>query len=180
MAQTVEAEKDPVRKERLRTVFSNVLALRKLAENCGSVNLGPATEALQVKLIRALSSLQDQLTIATFACEQARVVLISERDFVSDYVDILGGMVEAEKLAKTLADMDTSGQQIGALVLNVGDLTKQAEEFGTMMNAFADKLADSIESETARMVQNTVEPAELKNVDLDKEIQKYAKGKYTK
>ena len=180
MAQTIEAEKDPDRKERLKMAFKNVLALRGLTERCGSINLGPANEALQVKIVRALSSLQDQLTIATFEVEKARVVLVSVREFVSDYVDVLEGMVEAEELAKTLAGMKGTGQDISGMVTGVGDLTKKAEELASMLNGFAETLADSIETETAHLAGQVVQPEGFEDIDVDKEIRKYAKGKNTK
>ena len=180
LAQTIEAEKDPERKERLKMIFKNVLALRGLTERFGRVNLGPANEALQVKIVRALSSLQDQLTIATFEVEKSRVVLVSMREFVSDYVDVLEGMVEAEELAKTLAGMKGAGQDISGMVTGVGDLTKKAEELAGMLNGFAESLADSIETETAHLAEQIAQPEGFEDIDVEKEIRKYAKGKNTK
>jgi len=174
LAQAIQAEKDPKRKERLRGVFANILSLRKLVESVGRVNLGPATEALQLKIVRALSSLQDQLTMATFEVEKVRVILVSEAEFVANYVDILEGMISAEDLAKTLGEMKTAGKGVGALALDVGQLKSQAEDFAGMMNGFAGKLAESIEAETAKIAERVEDSPELEGVDIDAEIRRYA------
>jgi len=176
LAQAVQAETDPQRKKRLRAVFANILSLRKLLGSVGRVNLGPATEALQVRIVQALSRLQDQLTMATFEVEKVRVILVGESEFVGNYVDILEGMVSAEKLAKTLGGMKTAGKGIGAMALDVGDLKTQAEGFAGMMNNFAGKLAKSIETETAKIADRVEDSPELKNVDIDTEIRKYAES----
>ena len=174
LAKAIQTETDTRRKERLRSVFANVLSLRKLIENVGRVNLGPATEALQIKIVQALSGLQDQLTMATFEIEKVRVLLISEAEFVGNYVGILEGMVAADDLAKSLGDTRTAGKGVGALALGVGELKTQAEGFATMMNAFAGKLAESIENETAKVAGRIEDSPELKNVDIDAEIRRYA------
>ncbi|NOX55367.1 MAG: hypothetical protein GXP27_13205 [Planctomycetes bacterium] len=132
---------------------------------------------MQIKIVQALSGLQDQLTMATFEVEKVRVVLVSEAEFVGNYVDILDGMVSAEQLAKTLGDMKTAGKGVGALALDVGDLKTQAEDFAGMMNDFAGKLAESIETETAKIAERVEESPEMKNVDIDAEIRKYAASK---
>lgn len=180
LARAIQTETDPKRKERLRTIFANVLSLRKLVESVGRVNLGPATEALQIKIVQALSGLQDQLTMATFEVEKVRVILVSESEFVGNYVDILDGMVSAEKLAKALGDMKTAGTGVGALTLDVGELKTQAEDFASMMNGFASKLADSIETETAKVAERVEDSPELKNVDIDAEIRRYAEQQQPK
>jgi len=52
LAKAIEQETDEVRKERLKIVFANVLGLRDLTEKAGSVNLGPAREAVRASLKR--------------------------------------------------------------------------------------------------------------------------------
>jgi len=175
LARAVQAEKDPRRKERLKAIFGNVLGLRRLTEKLGGINLAPATEALYVRIVQALSGLQDQLTLATFEVEKVRIVLTSESEFVSSYAEVLQGMMEAEKLAKVLGSMKTDGTDIAGLSINVGQLQSSAEEFAEMMNGFAGKLADSIETETAGIADEMQARSPLNDKEIDEAIIQYSR-----
>lgn len=174
LAQQIQSETDPQRRERLRTVFQNVLSLRELAANIGQANLGPATEALQVRIIEALSALQQQLTLATFDIERIRVILVSESEFVGEYVAILEGMISAEELARALGEMDAEGTGISSLMMDTEDLRAHAQEFADSMNGFASTLVESIETETARAASRNRAAPELEDVDIDEAIRRYA------
>lgn len=177
LATAIKEEQDPTRQQRLKTVFANVLALRKLVEHGSSINLGPASEAVYAKMIRALTGLEAQLTQATFQVEKARVVLVCQSEFIQEYVAIMEGLIEAEELATMLSDMQGAGTGVGGLAMDVSDLTKQVEQFSAMMDGFADKLAESIEASTDKMAEemDTFDPG----VDVDEEIEKYATVKVT-
>ncbi len=176
LAQQVEAEKDPARRQRLKLVFSNVLALKKLVENSGSVDLSPAAQALQLRIVRALDALSQSLTMTTFEVEKVRVILTDQAEFVSNYVAIIEGMIDAETLAKSLADMRATGEGVAGLAMNVNELQKQATEFATMMNGFADKLAASIEKETDKLAEQVEVPEAFAGIDVDAEIRRYAQS----
>jgi len=174
LARAIEAEADPGRKARLTSTFRNVLSLRKLVTRVSDANIGPASAALQLKIVRALTSLQSQLTTATFEVEKVRVILVSEAEFVGNYIDVLGGMIEAESLAKAMADMRADGQGIGAVLGSLDGLTGQTDAFSGAMNGFAEQLADSIEAETAKIDILDATDDELADVNLDDEIRRYA------
>jgi hypothetical protein len=173
LAQQIRSESDPRRKDRLRLVFGNTLSLRNLSERASRINLGPASEAVHVKIVHALSQLESALTVATFQIEKARVILSSEADFVASYVGILEGLVEAEQLAKMLGDLSVAGKGIGALGANLGELEKRTGAFARTMESFAERLAESIEVETAQ-ISTDVEGIEFEDLDIDAEIARYA------
>jgi len=177
LARQIQSEQDPVRKKRLKMVFANILSLRKLTESCGNIDLGPATEALQIRIVKALSCLQDQLTMATFEVEKCRAILISQTEFVSNYADIVQGMIEAEQLAKWVADMNKAGAGLGDVTTNLIELKNESEDFANMMADFAGELVKSLESETAKIAAQASTPKELKNIDVDAEVRKFASMK---
>ncbi len=172
LARQTANERDPVRKARLKKVYANVLSLRNLTERVTSLNLSPAAEAVQVKIIRALGGLQEQLTMATFEVERVRVVLTGLSDFVSNYSGILSGLVEAEQLAQFWAEWNGSATGLGTVFGDVDSLITTTEEFVSMMDSVASELADSIENETARMAVNTDSPHNIDEAAVDADIAK--------
>ena len=56
-------------------------------------------------------------------------------------------------LAKMLAEMKTAGQDIGHLMGDLGSMNKEVETFRTTMQGLMEKLAGSIEAETAKMTE---------------------------
>ena len=180
LAKAVQAEKDPVRRKRLTRIFANVLGLRKLTERLGTVNLAPATEVLQVRIIQALGALQEQLTQATFEVEKIRVVLASQSEFLGNYIGVLKGAVEAEKLARMLNQMKAEGTDFAGISIDLDGLMAMAEEFNRGMDGFAAKLTDSIEKETAKAAERLEANADFDTVQIEAEIIKYASSKVVK
>ncbi len=174
LARQIEAEQDPVRRKRLKSVFANILTLRTLAERLGGINLGPASEALQVRIVQALSSLQDQLTQATFEVEKVRVVLDCESQFISNYIDVVEGMIEAEQLAKILGQMQTEGSSFEGVNIDISQLQDSAGQFAQTMNDFAGRLAESIETETTRFADDLASRADMDDADVEAAIRRYA------
>ena len=173
LARQIKNEADPKLRERKKKVFANFLALRKLAESSGGIDLGPATTKVQIKIIRALESLQGQLTDATFGLEQVRVVLTSQKGFVSDYIAILSGLLDAEEL-KDWLDSREGVDDIGPIGINVESMVKDARKFGEQMNDLFGQMAEELESGPADSSSDAASPV-LDGIDVDAEIEKYAK-----
>ena len=174
LAKAIEKESDEVRRERLKIVFANVLGLRDLTEKAGSVNLGPAREAVYAKIVRALQGVETQLTSTAFALEKARIVLVSQGEFVDAYTDIMTGLVDAEDLVAMLNDMKDAKSDFAPLVQNLGDLAKQGDQFAMLMDDFAGRLAETIEGETAKLAENLEADTLSIGLDVDEAIKQYA------
>jgi len=173
LAKAIKAEQDQKRRAWLKRVFANVLSLRKLMERGLGPDLTPARKALYVKTIKAMANLEAALTQATFEVEKARVVLVTQSDFIGQYIDVMSGLIEAEDLAKMLGELEETGQGVTGLSLDVQGLVRKSQEFAERMDGFAGKLVESIESETAK-VTDQMETPELQGVDLEDEIERYA------
>jgi len=175
LASQIKNESDPLLKERRKKVFANFLALRKLAESSGGIDLGPATTGVHVKIIRALESLQGQITDATFGVEQVRVVLISQKGFVSDYIDVLSGLLNAEELKKWLEATSENGEGFGPIGINVESMVEDARNFGEQMNKLFGQIAGELESGTDAFSFDAASSL-LEGTDVDAEIKKYSKS----
>ena len=103
MAEVIKSETNEERKRRLKMVFANILALRKLTEQAGVIDLGPAQQSVYVKIIEALSNLEMQLTNSTFALEKTRIVLEGQSEFLNDQIVIIDGLIKLEDLSKVVA-----------------------------------------------------------------------------
>lgn len=177
LAKAIEREGDEARRERLKVVFANVLGLRDLTEKAGSINLGPAREAVYAKIVRALQGVEVQLTGTAFALEKARIVLVSQGEFVDAYTDIMTGLIDAEDLVAMLNGMKGSGFDFAGLVQGLGDLAEQGDQFALLMDGFAGRLAETIEGETARLAENLEADALSAGLDVDEAIKQYAGAK---
>lgn len=172
LAMAIRAERDPKRRERLEATFANVLSLRQLVEQLGSVNLGPANEQVYARIVQALTGLEDQLNIATFQLERTRLVLSSQSEFVGQYLDILTGLIHAEDLAKMLAGMEEAGQGLGTLSIDLSALHSLSERFADLAGSMAGRLSDSIEVETARIADRLGNTG-ISPGNLQQEIDRY-------
>jgi hypothetical protein len=166
----IKNEKNEERKKRLKLVFANVLSLRKLTERAGTIDLGPAQQAVYVKIIESLSNLEVALTNSTFQVERTRIILAGQAEFVGNYVDILKGLIESEKLASVLGDMNTAGNGIGALAGDLGGLNGKIKDFTSHMNALAERLSINIDSQASPMVH----VADFDEQDIDEMIEQYS------
>lgn len=170
LASAIKSEKNKERKKRLKMVFANVLGLRRLTERAGMIDLGPAQQAVYVKIIESLSNLELALTISTFQVERTRIILAGQADFVGNYVDILRGLIESEKLAKVLSEMNTFGEGIGILAGDLGSLNTKIKQFNDHMTSLAERLSDSIDAQTSPMVEMT----DFDEEEVDKKIEEYS------
>lgn len=169
MAQTIKNEKNEERKQRLKMVFANILGLRKLTEQAGMIDLGPAQQSVYVKIIESLSNLEMQLTNSTFALEKTRILLEGQSEFVNTYVDILGGLIEAEELSKVLAQMSNAGDGFAVLGGELDKVNSSIEAFGGKINTLSEKLADNINKNASQSG-----PAfEYDEQEVDRAIEKY-------
>lgn len=180
LANRVESEQNEDRKKRLKMVFANVLVLRELVERSGSLNLGPASEAVYIKIVQSLANLESALTSATFSVERTRILLEGQSEWIDTYCDILEGLIESENLADVLGRMNTAGEGIAIVNGEIGELNKLCEKFTQMMERFASNIADHINSRTSEMVDSI--NVNMENVDIDKKIKEYSsrKSKSTK
>lgn len=180
LANRVESEQNEDRKKRLKMVFANVLALRELVERSGSLNLGPASEAVYIKIVQSLANLESALTSATFSVERTRILLEGQSEWIDTYCDILEGLIESENLADVLGRMNTAGEGIAIVNGEIGELNKLCEKFTQMMERFASNIADHINSRTSEMIDSI--NVNMENVDIDKKIKEYSsrKSKSTK
>ena len=172
LAAAIKAEPDEVRKRRLKNLFLNTLSLRKLVEVYGRIDFRPASQSMLGQLVKALMHLEDQLTSATFQVERARIVLGQTAEFINGYTAIVGDLVEAEELARMLADMQSAGSGMGALTSDLGSLTTDVEEFSTLMESFMVRIAAQIETE-AQKLSVSFKPLHLEGVNIDNEIDRY-------
>ena len=172
LARAIKAEPDPVRRRRLKSLFANTLSLRKLVDIYGRIDFRPASQTMLGQLVKALMHLEDQLTTATFQVERARIVLGQTSEFINGYVAIVEDLVEAEELARMLADMQSHGSGMGALSADLTSLTSDVEEFTGLMELFMVRIAAQIEAE-AQKLAGSFKPRELQGVDIDAEIDRY-------
>lgn len=173
LANAIKAERDELRRQRLKSMFENVLALRRLVEQSDRIDLEPATEQVHARIVHALASLENQLTATVFQMERVRIILASQSEFVGQYTEILAGLIEAEGVARMLAEMGNAGTGVGALALDVDQLTAQIEQFSSMADGLAGKLAESIEVETERIADRLALYRE-EPIDIWEEIERYA------
>jgi len=165
MARMIQSETDPERQAKLKIMFKNILEIRDLVEKFGTLNLNKAHEAVYAKTLQALVSLENQFSLATFEAEKARVILLAQRDFVQDYVDILSGVIEAEKLAEILGKMNQAGRGLPGIHTNIRGITDEVEKFQTGMSRLVDKVAENIQADTDRMSEGRIAPMDEKSVD---------------
>jgi len=170
LASAIKNENNEQRKKRLKLVFANVLALRQLTERAGMIDLGPAQQAVYVKIIDSLSNLEVALTNSTFQVERTRIILAGQADFIGNYVDILRGLIESEQLAKVLNEMNAAGEGIGVLAGDLGGLSSKLQEFTGHMNALAERLSINIDAQTSVMV----EAIDFDEENIDKMIEEYS------
>lgn len=170
LATAVKNETNEERKKRLKLVFANILALRQLTQRAGMIDLGPAQQAVYVKIIESLSNLEVALTNSTFQVERTRIILAGQAEFIGNYVDVLRGLIESEKLAKVLTEMNTAGEGIGVLAGDLGALSGKIKDFTNHMNALAERLSININAQTSVMV----DVIDFDEVDIDKKIEEYS------
>jgi hypothetical protein len=173
LAKTIKNEKNEERSKRMKMIFANVLALRQLTERAGMIDLGPAQQAVYVKIIEALSNLEVALTNSTFQIEKTRIILEGQAEFVGNYVDILKGLIESEKLAKILGQMNSAGDGIAVLGGDLTELNQKCEAFANNMNALAEKLSDSISAQTSEMMESI----DFDETEVNKKIEEYSNKK---
>lgn len=174
LALQIQNETDPMRAERMRLIFANIRSLRDIVQATGSFNLGSAREALYVKTIRALAALEAQLTNAMFEIERVRLILSAEGEFITEYVDLLEGLVEAQTLARMLsASGEGSELGIGSLVDQIGQLSLKSDELGFEMDLFVEELAENIEIQTEQIADD-VQVRRLGGINVDDEVSRYA------
>jgi hypothetical protein len=173
LASAIKGEKNEERKRRLKMVFANVLSLKALTERAGTIDLGPAQQAVYVQIIESLSNLEMALTNSTFQVERVRIVLASQADFVGTYTDILAGLIESEELAKVFADMNSAGNGIGLLAGDLGVLNGKLEGFTTHMNALAERLSLNIDAQASNMA--TV--PDIDEQEVERMIEEYSSKK---
>lgn len=168
LAKSIKAEKNETRKHRLEMVFANILSIRQLVERIGSVQLGSSLESVYVKIIDSLSGLEVALTNATFAVERTRIVLEGQSEFISEYCDLLAGLIDAEDLAKMLAKLNNAGNGIGGVDMsNLDDLVKVFEE---NMGQTFEQITGNIDAQTSTMV----DMPDVGDVDLNDSIERYS------
>ena len=170
MASAIKSEKNEERKKRLKLVFANVYSLRQLTERAGMIDLGPAQQAVYVTIIGSLSNLEVALTNSTFQVERTRIILAGQAEFIGSYIDVLRGLIESEKLAQMLGDMNAVGEGIGVLAGDLGGLNGKTEKFTSHMNALAERLSISINAHTSAMI----EVPDLEDLDIDQKIEEYS------
>lgn len=174
LAKAIEQETDEVRRDRLKIVFANVLGLKDLTKKAGSINLGPAREAVFVRIIRALEGVETQLTSTAFSLEKARIVLTSQAEWVELYADTLGGLVAAEDILKMLDGMEESEFDFGFLVTSLSGLARQGDQFTKSMDGLMEGLVETISEENARLEENFKADLEFAGLDIDEAIKRYA------
>lgn len=170
LATSLKKEQDEKRRSRLKLVFANVLALRQLTEQAGMIDLGPAQQAVYVKIIDSLSNLEMALTNSSFKIEAVRILLEGQADFVGTYVGILEGLIESEKLAEVLTAMNGAGEGLGVLTGGLGTLNTRLEQFNKNMTGLAERLAINIDTQTA----HAVKVPEMDEKELEKKIEEYS------
>ena len=151
-------------------VFANILALRKLTEQAGVIDLGPAQQSVYVKIIEALSNLEMQLTNSTFALEKTRIVLEGQADFLNDQIVIIDGLIKLEDLSRVVAQMNTAGDGFAVLGGALAEVNNKIESFGGKISTLSGKLADNINKNATQSG-----PAfEYDEQEVDRAIEQYS------
>ncbi len=174
LAHAIRSETDPVRAERLRMVFANLLALKDLVSKVASVDIGPARDTAYARIVRALEGLESQLTASIFALEKTRVVVSGQIQFVQLYRDILEALMFGDEVGQTLGNMTGSQLGFGQLTRDLSEMAEQGDDFATAMDAFAGRLAEQIESETADMSAGLHAEAASTGLDIESALDHYA------
>lgn len=174
VAMAIEKEADPTRRRQFQLMFKNLLALQKLSEQRGRVDLGPARTAVLMKVISVLTALQLKFTDFTFQAERLRVVLVSQSDMINGYVEILTGLAEAEELLKFVASLQGDGDGAEDFGAGIAGMQKSLEQISGGLERLTAKLAEEVGMHSDALDISMPAPPELDGVDLDAELKKYA------
>jgi hypothetical protein len=171
LAKAIKSESDETRRLRLKTVFSNVLALRKLVAGYPK-DVGTASDTVHLKLLQALTTLESQLLGATFQIERARVVLEQESEIVGLYVGVLDGVLEAEALLAMMSDMQSGGVGLGEMVVDLDGLEGQIRTFASATDGFLGGMADTLQQKTEEIAVDM--PRATVGADVEQASEQYA------
>lgn len=170
LATTIKAEKSKERQKRLKMVFANVLALRELTSRAGMIDLSDAQQAVYVRIIESLSGLEIALTNSTFQVEKTRIILNGQAEIIGQHVQIIKGLIEHEKIARILNEMNSAGEGISVLGSDLANLNSKCEIFTNNVTALAERLSKNIDAHTSGIKQSI----EFDSEEVNRKIEEYS------
>ena len=170
LATAIKKEVNAERRARLKQMFANVLSLRKLTEQMGGIDLGTAQETMYVQIIDSLSNLEMALTNSTFQVEKVRIILGGQAEFINNYSELLGGLIEAEGFVQAFNSLNGAGQGLVGLDATLDDFQEKVQTFKNGMATMVERTTSSINAQSAQMAQ----VSEFDDQDIDRQIEAYA------
>ena len=173
LAGEIQRETDPVRRDRLRTVFGFMLKIKKELEQYALPATGnEMRRELYEPMVDALSELDFNLELAGLHAERSRVKLDAARETVRHYSDVVTGLIEAQEIADEVAEF--LGRNPSEASLDFGSLVEQLGGFSRQMEKTAAVLTDEVAEKTDRLSSTLTRTVDLTDVDVDAAVQEYA------
>lgn len=174
LAGEIQREVDPVRRDRLRTVFGFLLKIKKELEQYALPAAGnKLRRELYEPMVDALSELDFNLELAGLHAERSRVKLDAARETVRHYSDVVTGLIEAQEIADEVAEF--LGRDPNEASLDFGGLVDQLGGFSRQMEKTAAVLTDEVAEKTDALSSTLTRTVDLTDVDVDAAVEEYAK-----
>ena len=144
LAKEIERERDPRRRNRLKVTFQNVLNLKRIKS--AKVNISPAQQLVLIRMVNALETLEMQFTRVIFMTEETYATLGNQQQFLTDYIQVVRGLLDIEDLAEWLSGTGGfDGTAIDGLVQQFQGLNESIGSFQQAMGDYSETLIDNIE-----------------------------------
>jgi hypothetical protein len=174
LATDIQRETDPVRRDRLRTVFGFLLRIKGELEQHSLPAAGDKLRReLYEPMVDALGELDFNLELAGLHAERSRVKLDAAKETVRHYSDVVTGLIEAQEIAGEVAEF--LGRKPSEASLDFGSLVEQLGGFSRQMERTAGVLTDQVAEKTDQLSNTLTRTVDLSDVDVDSAVERYAK-----
>lgn len=174
LATEIQSETDPVRRDRLRTVFGFLLRIKgELEEHSLPAAGDKLRRELYEPMVDALGELDFNLELAGLHAERSRVKLDAAKETVRHYSDVVTGLIEAQEIAGEVAEF--LGRKPNEASLDFGSLVEQLSGFSRQMESTAGVLTDQVAEKTDQLSNTLTRTVDLSDVDVDSAVERYAK-----
>ena len=176
LSQEILNEPDPKRKLRLKLLFKNLYNLKQI--KASKINLSPASKLVLSRMIDALEHLELQFTRIIFTAEESYAVLGNQQQFLTDYIQVVKGLVDIEDLAEWFAKggTDESIATVEGLITQFEGLNDSITDFEDAMGKYSGKMIGNIEEHSQQIAENLKFMEAENHIDreLDGLIEEYA------
>jgi len=174
LATEIQGAEDPVRRQRLRTVFGFLLRIKgELEEHTLPAAGDKLRRGLYEPMVDALGELDFNLELAGLHAERSRIKLDAARETVRHYSDVVTGLIEAQEIAGEVAEF--LGRKPSEASLDFGSLVEQLGGFSRQMERTAGVLTDQVAEKTDQLSNTLTRTVDISDVDVDAAVERYAK-----